>query len=95
LNTNNFIINYDSDINDSFTFDSDDEVFEFSDNNNIDLDRLFSISKIDNSCKNLNFNVNDKCKDSNKDESNENYINKKCTIKYLCHICKCLNISNF
>jgi len=86
LNTNNFIINYDSDINDSFMFDSDDEVFEFSDNNNIDLDRLFSICKIDNSYKNLNFNVNDKCKVSNKDKSNENYINKKCTIKDLCHL---------
>ena len=80
--TNDFIVNYDSDINDSFMFDSDDEIFVFSDSNNIDLDKLPKICKINNVCNNFNLNVNENCNnknDSNKDENNENYINKKCS----------------
>jgi len=39
-------------------FDSDDDIFVFSDSNNIDLDKLPNICKINNSCNNLNFNRN-------------------------------------
>jgi len=56
--TNNFIFSYDRDIKDSFMFDSDDDIFVFSDSNNIDLDKLPNICKINNSCNNLNFNRN-------------------------------------
>jgi len=97
--TNNLIISYDSDINDSFMFDSDDEFFVYSDSNNIDLDKLSKICKINNSCNNSSTNVNEICNNNknnfNKDESYENYISKKCSLKNLCYICKCLNISNF
>eukprot|EP00833_Pecoramyces_ruminatium_P007661 jgi/Orpsp1_1/1181693/evm.model.c7180000078227.2 len=46
------IINYDSDVNDSFMFYSDDEIYEFSDSNNINLDELNKICKIDVLCNN-------------------------------------------
>ena len=87
------IINYDSDVNDSFMFDNDDEIYEFSDSNNINLDELNKICKIDVLCKNVtkNCNHNDNL---NKDESKK-YISKKCSVKNLCCICNCLKISNF
>jgi len=87
------IINYDSDVNDSFMFDNDDEIYEFSDSNNINLDELNKICKIDVLCNNVtkNCNHNDNL---NKDE-NKKYISKKCSVKNLCCICNCLKISNF
>ena len=87
------IINYDSDVNDSFMFDNDDEIYEFSDSNNINLDELNKICKIDILCNNVtkNCNHND---NFNKDE-NKKYISKKCSVKNLCYICNCLKISNF
>ena len=87
------IINYDSDVNDSFMFDNDNEIYEFSDSNNINLDELNKICKIDVLCKNVtkNCNHNDNL---NKDE-NKKYISKKCSVKNLCCICNCLKISNF
>jgi len=89
----------DSDINDSFMFDSNDEFFVFSESNNIDLDKISKIFKINISCNNSTSNVNENCNNNknnfNKDESYENYITKKCSSKNLCYICKCLNINNF
>eukprot|EP00833_Pecoramyces_ruminatium_P009854 jgi/Orpsp1_1/1183886/evm.model.c7180000087119.1 len=87
------IINYDSDVNDSFMFDSNDEIYEFSDSNNINLDELNKICKIDVLSNNVtkNYNYNDYL---NKDE-NKKYISKKCSLKNLCCIYNCLNISNF
>eukprot|EP00833_Pecoramyces_ruminatium_P013136 jgi/Orpsp1_1/1187168/evm.model.d7180000055902.1 len=65
------IINYDSDINDSFMFDSNDEIYKFSDSNDIKLDKLNKIYKIDVLCKNVikNCNYNDNL---NKDENKKN-----------------------
>ena len=78
------VINYDSDVNDSFMFDNNDEIYEFSDSNNIKLDELNKICKIDVLCNNVtkNCNHNDNL---NKDE-NKKYISKKCSVKNLCYI---------
>jgi len=86
------IINYDSDVNDSFMFDNDDEIYEFSDSNNINLDELNKIFKIDVLCNKVTKNCNN---DNLNKYENKKYISKKCSVKNLCCICNCLKISNF
>jgi len=93
IKTNNsFFINYDSDINDSFMFDSDDEIYEFSDSSNINLDRLFDICNLNNSCNTV---VN-KCNNNelNKDDKDKNYIKTNGVLKNLCKIGKRLYTNN-
>ena len=88
---NNFIINYNSNSNNSSMFDKDDEIYEFSDRKNINLDKLYTICNLINSCNNVDNKCNIKL---NKDDDVTNYIKTKSVLKNLCNICKCLYISN-
>jgi len=82
--TNNFIINYDSNSNVSSMFDRDDEIYEFSDSNNISIDKLYTICNLSNSCNNVINKCNNKL---NKDDDVTNYIKTKSVLKNLCNIC--------
>jgi len=73
-------------------FDNDDEIYEFSDSNNINLDELNKIFKIDVLCNKVTKNCNN---DNLNKYENKKYISKKCSVKNLCCICNCLKISNF
>jgi len=74
-------------------FDNDDEIYEFSNSDNINLDELNKICKIDVLCKNVTKNCNHN--DNFNKDKNKKYISKKCSVKNLCYICNCLKISNF
>jgi len=65
--------------------------FEFSDSNNISLDKLYTICNLSNSCNNVIHKCNNKL---NKDDDVTNYIKTKSSLKNLCNICKCLYISS-
>jgi len=55
-------------------FDKDDEIYEFSDSNNINLDNLYNICNLGNSCNNV---VNYCNNELNKDDDVTNYIKTK------------------
>jgi len=72
-------------------FEKDDKIYEFSDRKNINLDKLYIICNLSNSCNNVVNKCNIKL---NKDDDVTNYIQTKSVLKNLCNICKYLYIIN-
>ena len=94
LGSDSFIINYNSEIYNTYNFESDDEIFEFSNSNSINLDRVLEICNVNKSCNCVNVNI----KNNNKDKlATEplNYSDKNRVEKNLCFICNSLKSSKF